>query len=519
MRALVPTFAEYSWAPSVEELAARAGVDPIEVIRFDANTASWPLPTSRPATIAAALSTINTYPHGGYRKLERAIADYCGVEPECVVLGAGADDLLLLCARTFAGPGDVVNIPTAPTYSLYRIAAELTGASAATDAPEPALTYFCNPANPTGALAPLPDARPLVVDEAYFEYAGGETALSLTTADDGVIVVRTFSKAFGLAGARVGYAIASPGTARLLRSRQAPAPIATTSAALALAALASPPDVSAVIVERERFAAALTKAGYEPLPSHANFLFVPRADADAVAEHLLLTRALAVRRFADGIRITVNEPHENDLLVATLASFGAEAAPVADPAAPTRQARHARVTAETQLRARLNIDGAGTVHVDTGAGLYDHLLEQIGFHAGWDLSLRGNGDPQAGDDHHTAEDAGITLGEALAKALADRRGITRYGSADVPMDEALARVTIDAGGRPWAEISIEPDPGMALHMLTSFATAARIALHVEARGRDSHHTAEAACKAVGRALAQALAISSNVIPSTKGTTT
>src|SRR6185312_4542609 len=111
-----------------------------------------------------------------YRRLRRAIAEANGVGPENVVIGAGADDLILLCARAWAGPGDTVAIPAAPTYPLYRIAVQLAGAEVGDD--DPVLTFACRPNNPTGELGPIPDARPLVVDEAYYEFCG-ETALPL----------------------------------------------------------------------------------------------------------------------------------------------------------------------------------------------------------------------------------------------------------------------------------------------------------------------------------------------------
>jgi len=174
-----------------------------------------------------------------------------------------------------------------------------------------------------------------------------------------------------------------------------------------------------------------------------------------------------------------------------------------------------RATAETSIRVRLGLDGAGRVRVATGAGLYDHLLEQLAFHGGLDLVVEGSGDWETGD-HHTAEDTAIAFGEALDRALGDRRGIARYGSAVVPMDDALASAAVDLGGRRGAEISLERDPGMARHMLESLAGAARMTLHVEATGRDPHHTAEAAYKAVGRALRIAVRAESAGIPSTKG---
>ena len=188
--------------------------------------------------------------------------------------------------------------------------------------------------------------------------------------------------------------------------------------------------------------------------------------------------------------------------------------PVAAPGG--RRVRRLRATAETRIAVRLALDGASRVRVATGAGLYDHFLEQLAFHAGFDLILEGTGDLETGP-HHTAEDAALALGDALAAALGDRRGIARYGNAVVPMDDALARAAVDLGGRPMAALRLERDPGLAEHMLASLAQSAGAAIHVEATGRDEHHVAEAAFKAVGRALRAAVQVESAGIPSTKGT--
>jgi histidinol-phosphate/aromatic aminotransferase/cobyric acid decarboxylase-like protein/imidazoleglycerol phosphate dehydratase HisB len=506
MRPLPPSFRAYEWAPSTESLARRLGLDPVEIVRFDANVPARPPASARPGTVAAALADVNSYPHGGYPRLIEAIAAYAGVEPGNVVLGAGADDLILLCARTFAGPGDRVAIAEEPTYPLYRVAAELAGAEIGDE--EPALTFCCRPNNPTGLLGPLPPARPLAVDEAYQEYAG-ETAVDRLT--DGVVVIRTFSKAFGLAAARVGYALAEPDTAAELRRRQAPLPVASPSAALALAALASPPDVRGEVEERERVAEAVRSLGLDPLPSRANFLFVPVENPEALGE-ALLRRGVVVRVFDDGIRFGILDREDDDLLLTALARALDRPAPAVGDG---RRARHVRATAETTIRVRLALDGAARVHVATGAGLYDHLLEQLAFHGGLDLVLDGVGDLETGE-HHTAEDAALAFGEALDRALGDRRGIARYGDAIVPMDDALARAAVDLGGRPWTVLALERDPGLAGHVLQSLAQAGRLGIHVEAEGRDEHHVAEAAFKAVGRALRAALQREGEGIPSTKG---
>ena len=310
VRELSAHFRPYEWAISTAEAARVAGIRPEDVLRFDANTSPAAPRAARPAAVSKALERVHGYPHGGYPDLVAAIAAYAGAEPANVVLGAGADDLILLAARTFAGPGDRVAIVDEPTYPLYRVATWLAGAEVG-DA-DPAVTFCCRPHNPTGALGEIPTARPLVVDEAYFEYCG-ETAALL----DGVVAIRTLSKAFALAGARVGYALAEPETARELNARQAPAPISTLSAAVALAVLAEPPDIGPLLEERERLAARLRELGLEPLPSATNVLYVPVERARELAQRLL-GKGMVVRDYRDAIRVTVLDSPSNERLVAAL---------------------------------------------------------------------------------------------------------------------------------------------------------------------------------------------------------
>jgi histidinol-phosphate aminotransferase len=312
LRDLPAGFRPYEWGISTAEAARVSGVPAGEILRFDANTAPLPPPAARPDALADALAQVQGYPHGGYPDLVRAIATYASVEPENIVLGAGADDLILLLARAFAGPGDQIAIANEPTYPLFRVAAFLAGADVGNASPR--MTFCCRPHNPTGSMIELPDARPLVVDEAYHEFCGQTAALL----DDGVVVIRTFSKAFAMAGARVGYLIAERELARELTARHAAAPISTLSAALALAALAAPPEVERVIIERERLGDSLRGLGLEPLPSSANFLLVPFDQAELAAEFLLL-HGVVVRDYPSAIRITVLNEAANDRLVVLLA--------------------------------------------------------------------------------------------------------------------------------------------------------------------------------------------------------
>jgi imidazoleglycerol-phosphate dehydratase len=187
-----------------------------------------------------------------------------------------------------------------------------------------------------------------------------------------------------------------------------------------------------------------------------------------------------------------------------------------------------RETRETQIEITLNLDGHGHAQIDTGIGFLDHMLHALARHARFDLTVRAKGDLFI-DEHHTVEDVGIVLGQALGKALDDRAGIVRMGHAIVPMDEALALVAVDIGGRGYFvfdgsfETSRIGQVGTSLipHFLESFAIETRMNLHARLlAGRDDHHRAEALFKALARALHQATRIDPTLageVPSTKGT--
>jgi imidazoleglycerol-phosphate dehydratase/histidinol-phosphatase len=189
-----------------------------------------------------------------------------------------------------------------------------------------------------------------------------------------------------------------------------------------------------------------------------------------------------------------------------------------------RRVIHERNTNETQIKIELNADGGGRANIVTGLGFFDHMLEQIARHGRMDLTIRVNGDLHI-DEHHTIEDTGIALGEAFAKALADKRGMERYGFA-LPMDEADARVLIDFGGRNWLvwnaefrrERIGEVPTEMFFHFFKSFSDAARCNLNIECHGENEHHKIEAIFKAFAKAIRMAVKRDplSNYLPSTKG---
>ncbi|MBT9554070.1 MAG: imidazoleglycerol-phosphate dehydratase HisB [Hydrogenophaga sp.] len=201
--------------------------------------------------------------------------------------------------------------------------------------------------------------------------------------------------------------------------------------------------------------------------------------------------------------------------------------PVSPAAAADRVADVQRNTAETQISVRINLDGSGASKLSTGIGFFDHMLDQIARHGLIDLDINAQGDLHI-DGHHTVEDVGITLGQAFAKAVGDKKGIRRYGHAYVPLDEALSRVVIDFSGRPGLHMRVPFKSGMvggfdtqlAFEFFQGFVNHAGVTLHIDnLHGENAHHQAETVFKAFARALRMALERDprmGDVIPSTKG---
>lgn len=193
-----------------------------------------------------------------------------------------------------------------------------------------------------------------------------------------------------------------------------------------------------------------------------------------------------------------------------------------------RQASLTRATAETEIEVSLDLDGTGTREIATGVGFFDHMLDQLSRHSLIDMTVRARGDTHI-DDHHTVEDTGIALGQALAQALGDKRGIRRYGACLLPMDDALVRAALDLSGRPWLAWNVDLptakigsfDTELVREFFQALSTHGGITLHVDGlRGINSHHIAEAAFKAVARALREAVEPdprAPGAVPSTKGT--
>ena len=194
---------------------------------------------------------------------------------------------------------------------------------------------------------------------------------------------------------------------------------------------------------------------------------------------------------------------------------------------PQRTAEVSRTTAETRIHVRIDLDGSGSAHLSTGIGFFDHMLEQIARHGLIDMEVRCEGDLHI-DGHHTVEDVGITLGQAFARAVGDKKGLRRYGHAYVPLDEALSRVVVDFSGRPGLHMDVkftagsigQLDTQLVFEFFQGFVNHAGVTLHIDnLKGFNAHHQCESIFKAFARALRAALerdARMAGVIPSTKG---
>ena len=362
----------YTWEATNDEVAARYGVDPESIVRFDLNTSPTP-----PAQVARLLAAgrfdapLSEYPPSDYRRLTQAAAARYGVTTDELIIGAGADEILDLVAKAFIPAGGRAVVPM-PTYAMYRVLTEQRGASvvsvprlaagagwavdvAATRAAaeDAAVVWLCSPNNPTALAEPDGEierllasvaadaaaaARPVpivVLDEAYAEFVG-RSLHGLRQTYPNLIVVRTASKAYALAGLRVGFAIAEPEIIARLNPYRPPGSVSTISVTLVTEALRDPAVLDAnlerVRHERTRLSDALRTAGWSVGPSVTNFLLADLGSptrAAAIAEGLL-ARGLVPRTFGAGhplaghLRLTVRDPDENDRLIAAAQALARE---------------------------------------------------------------------------------------------------------------------------------------------------------------------------------------------------
>ncbi|MGA9580382.1 MAG: histidinol-phosphate transaminase [Allosphingosinicella sp.] len=520
-----------------------------DAIKLDANENPF-----APLMEGALAAGLNRYPEPQPARLKKAMAALYGVAPPALVVTRGGDDAIDILVRAFCRPGEDCVAVCLPTFSAYAHFARLQGArviearldedfdfkperllDAVRGEPSLKLVFLCSPNNPTGnPIAPadvlrVADALPesiIVLDEAYLEFSDTPSLAEEATRRPNLVVLKTLSKAFGLAGARVGALIGDAELAGIAARALPPYPLPSLSIEAAMSALAPSrravhrERIARIRADRERLAGLLAGS---PLVRRlrsggGNFLFLEVEDPEGLAAKL---KSLGIRvRFRPnaapgGVRLTIGTEAEN---AAALAAFD-----VTSEAAPGRYAELVRDTKETRIAVAVDLDRASPRRIETGIPFYDHMLDQVAAHGGFSLILSCEGDLEI-DGHHSIEDCAIAFGGALSRALGDRRGIGRFGFS-LPMDETEAHVLIDLSGRPYSvfEGSFEAShigaypTEMTRHVFRSLAESLGAAIHVRVEGENDHHKTEACFKAFGRALRQALARHGDALPSTKGT--
>ncbi len=533
------------------DIAARAeGGFSGDAIRLDANENPYASLGDGPLA-----RTVNRYPEPQPERLLGAMAALYGVDPRSLVITRGADDAIDVLIRTFCRPAvDAIAI-SSPTFTAYQHFAQLQGANvldvplsaefdfaaeqfvrAVEQAKNVKLGFICSPDNPTGnevdpgEVLKVADALPetiIVVDEAYLEFSSTPSLAGEAARRANLIVLKTLSKAFGLAGARVGCIIANPELCSIAARALPPYPLPSLSIEAAMAALvpARRPvheqRIARIKADRERLALQLRSSPIvkSVRSGGGNFLFLEVDEPELLAAKL---REAGIRvRFRPnaapgGLRLTIGTEEENR---AALAALGAPA-----ESARSRRAEIVRDTKETRIAVAIDLDKPSPRRIQTGVHFYDHMLDQVAAHGGFSLVLACDGDLEI-DAHHTIEDCAIALGTALSSALGERRGISRFGFA-LPMDDAEAQVLVDLSARPYSRfegafsashIGSYPTE-MTAHVFRSLAESLGAAIHVRVEGDNDHHKTEACFKAFGRALRNAIRQEGDpeALPSTKG---
>jgi len=521
-----------------------------DAIKLDANENPYP-----PLADGPLAARVNRYPEPQPQRLRSMMAALYGVETNQLVITRGADDAIDMLVRAFCRPGvDAVAI-SSPTFTAYEHFARLQGArvidvplgkdfdfdpdrfiEGLQDQQAVKLAFICSPNNPTGnevdpaLVLKVAEALPqtiVVVDEAYLDFSSTPSLSSEAANRPNLVVLKTLSKAFGLAGARVGAAVANSDLISIAARVLPPYPLPSLSIEAAMAALAPSrraiheERIARIKAERERLAPLLASSALVKSVRNGggNFLFLEVDGPEALAAKL---RSLGIRvRFRPnaapgGLRLSIGTEAENE---AALAAFG-----VPSGVKPSRRAELVRDTKETSIAVSVDLDRVSPRKVQTGISFYDHMLDQVAAHGGFSLLLSCDGDLEV-DAHHSVEDCAIAFGSALSQALGERRGIGRFGFA-LPMDEAEAQVLIDLSGRPFVRFDGEFSTShigaypteMTAHVFRSLADGLGASIHVRVEGENDHHKTEACFKAFGRALRQAVRPEGDpeALPSTKG---
>lgn len=516
-------------------------------LHLDANESPYAPPPIK------GTESYNRYPEQQPPALTQRLADLYGTTHGSLMVGRGADEAIEVLLRTFCEDGQDQILICSPTFGYYKTCAQIQGAGiidiplnkdyqwdsaailkAAKAAKNLKVIFLCTPNNPTGTVIQddlveqLCEACPntlIAVDEAYEEFSSMPSYIPKTEKYQNLIILRTLSKAYALAGVRGGVAIADPRVIKMMLKVLPPYPIARPVEDAILTAL-SPAAMSTHaarldewLAERERMFTELQESPFiaKVWPSEGNFLLIDVKDDETLMRELA-RRQVKIRDYRSTtghMRISIGSPEENTI---ALQAFGIQM----EEKRPDRISEVFRKTKETDISVRVNLDDASKIKSNTGIGFYDHMLEALAKHGDFGLVLTCKGDLEI-DAHHTVEDCALALGTALKEALGDKAGIGRFGFV-MPMDETQARVAIDLSGRPAMSFKGEfPSDHvgefpaeMCPHVFESLAQTLGAAIQINVEGENTHHMIEASFKGVARALRPAFARSGTDIASTKG---
>jgi len=494
---------------------------------------------------------VNRYPDPKQKELKSVISSIYGVPTDNIFIGNGSDEPIDLIYRVFCEPKKDNVVSIAPTYGMYKVAAQINDIEyrevlldedfslnpdkmlAAVDK-FTKLIFICSPNNPTGNLMDESAIEKIagyfngivVVDEAYCDFSGTNGYIGKLSNFPNIVVFRTLSKAWGMAGLRIGLAYAGEEIIKLLSSVKYPYNIGSDTQSAALGLLKSSPagKIRQTILERARVVKEISDIpGIEKIyPSDANFLLVRFSDSKAVYDRLIengiVVRDRSTQPLCKGcLRLTIGLVKENNDMISVLKGETLTEN-------PRRRVAIKRETKETDIFLEIDLDGNLDSSIETGIPFFNHMLDQLTFHSGIAIRLDAMGDLDV-DEHHTIEDTAIVLGEAIYKALGTKAGIARYGFL-LPMDDSVAQVAIDLGGRAYLNWDVAFNKSvvggisadMYRHFFYSLAIASKSTIYISAKGENDHHIAESIFKAFARSLKMAIKKdeSSFELPSTKG---
>lgn len=496
---------------------------------------------------------INRYPGPSVKRLQIRLSELYNVEQNQILITLGSDDGINTIISAFCEAKESSILICPPTFAMYEISATIQGANTLSvpvdealmvdfDAVQKTLSKFretkvvflCSPQNPAGSalsyekittLAQNNQDSLIVIDEAYQEFSKEPSLIAAIHDNPNIVVLRTMSKAWGQAGARIGTIIGNKDVISILKKITPPYGIPSLSADAVLSTLTPAgiarikQEIALTLSERCRMELALDEHPEvtKIYPSQANFLLIECKNADAFEKQLWENRIVVrnlTKSLKNCIRISVGTIEENNIVLSTLG--------LRPPTKAVRVGKAERTSKETSIYASVNLDQAAPIDISTGIGFFDHMLEQLAKHSGISVTLKCQGDLNI-DAHHTVEDCMITLGQAFKGALGNKRGIGRYGFS-VPMDETRADILLDLSGRGISKFSCQFDgemlgelpTEMISHAIASFAESLKAAIHVDVKGDNDHHKAESIFKGLAKALKMAIKIDGNDLPSTKG---